>query len=421
MLYNLTRANEDLYTAMKRFIDRYQIRIAGKQFNIKREYEKKVAANYARKISELRNAIGQRAITVGFLVRENTKWSYESLYHQLTAHPDFTPLVLIADDGKILSDTAQNEKFFKDYNYRVIRKQSDFRKLHVDILFYEQAWFDLSGDFTPEQLSPYALTFYVPYALKVRHDANTLVPQSVFFKAVYRSFCFCRTDEKDLHDAGIFNTSIVGHPRTDAYLEPVRENPWKSTGKTRIIYAPHHSFANSYLKLGTWEWSGRHLLELARKSQDSTEWIFKPHPRFKYELTKLFKSEAKAQAIMDEWAEVSQLYDKGNYFDLFKTSDLMICDCLSFKMEWLPSGKPYIQLNSRYKDFYAFDEADYYTEHYYKADTTEDIDRLFNMLVHQKEDPLKEARQARAKDFPMGVATKIIRELEEIIRGSSGQ
>ncbi len=65
-----------------------------------------------------------------------------------------------------LGHTGANLLLFRDYRYAVIRNPSDIAAQGVDILFYEQTWFDLSGDFTPDRMSAYALTFYVPYLIE---------------------------------------------------------------------------------------------------------------------------------------------------------------------------------------------------------------------------------------------------------------
>ena len=44
----------------------------------------------------------------------------------------------------------------------------------------------------------------------------------------------------------------------------------------------------------------------------------------------------------NEWLKIGRIYDKGNYFDIFKTSDLLITDSISFRAEYLPTLKPII-------------------------------------------------------------------------------
>ncbi len=405
---------------VKKFIEKYRVRVLGLKFYVRRHFEELVAANYARHLQRLGQKLGQEKIRVGFLVRENVKWSYESLYHLLEADPDFEPLVLIKDEKMELCSVEKNCEFFRHYRHCVIRELADYVAQRVDILFYEQPWFDMFGDFTPDAVSEHSLTCYVSYALEPEVEPEIIQETQYFCKALHRSFAFNERICQEMEEYGIHNACAVGHPRMDAYLKPeATEVPWRSEGKVRIIYAPHHSFGHSVLKQSSWEWSGEHLLRLAQQSQGTTEWILKPHPRFQYELGRLLKSEQKAQEVMDAWAEVSCLYDRGNYFDLFKTADLMISDCLSFNIEWLPTRKPFIRLHSRYADARPFPGVDHYAEHYYHARTTAEIDRWFDMLVNRREDPALEARSLRAQEVHVGVAADILEMMRAELRAAA--
>ncbi len=394
---------------VRKFVDKYRVKILGIRFYVKRRFEPVVERNYAKHTERLKQKFGKEPIKVGFLVRENAKWSYESLYRLMEQDPDFEPLVVIKDDDFELARASNNLPFFKDYNHCVIRTLREYRKLGVDILFYEQPWYDICDDFTPDGVSAYSLTYYVPYAVESEAEPDVHGATSSFLKALTASFCFSEKMSQALRTYGIHNTHVVGHPRMDAYMTPeAATNPWRSEGKVRIIYAPHHSFGYSLLKQASWEWSGEHILKLAREHQDTTEWIFKPHPRFQYELGRLLQSEKKAQEVMDAWAAVSQLYNRGNYFDLFKTADVMISDCISFNIEWLPSHKPFIRLRAHYPDTRIFEAIEYYSEPYYHADSVADIDRYFDMLVNRHEDPNREARAERATEIQTGVASHIL-------------
>lgn len=370
---------------------------------------------YKKKIQQLHN---QDKINVGFLVRENSKWSYEKLFYKLKNNKRFNPIVLIVDTKHPVCDLNKNIEFFKKYKHCVIRDKNDFDKQNIDILFYEQPWFDLSGDFEPMNISKNALTFYVPYGVEPDLYDNIMQDCTQFYKHTYKSFIFSEQLIPDFGAYGITNVIPVGHPRFDAFLDKVdsKNNIWKSKDKVRIIYAPHHTFQGSLHMWASWEWNGQHILELAQKNQDKTEWIFKPHPRFKMALAELLKSETKANEVFDKWAKVSTLYDKGDYFDLFRTADIMISDCCSFKIEWLPTGKPFIQLLSHYENRQDYGKnTDYFSEQYYKADSLQDIDKFFDMLVNQHKDPLKRARMKLAKEIPLGATEQIYKTVCDIV------
>ena len=92
----------------------------------------------------------------------------------------------------------------------------------------------------------------------------------------------------------------------------------------------------------TFKENGKFILELAKK-YDETTWLFKPHPRFKFALLiNNVMTEDDINKYYNEWLKIGRIYDKGNYFDIFKTSDLLITDSISFRAEYLPTLKPII-------------------------------------------------------------------------------
>ena len=368
---------------------------------------KLLSNKYKRVIKKLQT---KDTINVGFLVRENCKWSYEKLFDKLKNNKRFNTIVLIVDTEHPLCDLDKNIEFFKKYKHCVIKNKHDFDKANIDILFYEQPWFDLDGDFEPGRIAKNTLTFYVPYGVEPDLYDNIMDFCASFYRNIYQSFVFSEQLRPDFLAYGITNVIPVGHPRFDAFLDTAepKNNIWKSKDKVRIIYAPHHTFQGSLHMWASWEWNGQHILELAQKNQDKTEWVFKPHPRFKFALSQLLKSADKAEEVFNQWAKVSTLYDKGDYFDLFKTADIMISDCCSFKIEWLPTGKPFIQLLSHYENRQDYGKnTDYFSAEYYKADSLQDIDRFFDMLVNQHKDPQKRARMALAQEIPLDATEQI--------------
>lgn len=363
----------------------------------------RVRDNYNKQITKLRT---KQKIRIGFLVWENSKWCYESLYNKFAKDDKFDVIVMIVEANNPVCDLIKNIHFFSNYNHCIIQNIQDFKKQNIDIVFYEQPWFALNGEFSPKTLSNTALTFYVPYAIQMDADnADIVTACSPFYKNVYMSFMFNKKILSNFKQYDIHNMIAVGHPKLDIYLHKSNYIP---KNKYRIIYAPHHSFSNSPLKWATWEWNGEHILELARNNQNNIEWVFKPHPRFQFELAKLLKSDKKAQKVFDDWAGVAKIYDKGNYFDLFQSADLMISDCGSFVLEWLPTEKPYIQLISQNPNASPRSETDeYYSSQYYKCNNLSDIDKYFNLLVNQHKDPRKARRIALSRDIRMGATQRI--------------
>ena len=368
--------------------------------------------NYKKKIRELSKS--KDKVKVVFLVSENDKWNGDSLYKKLDTDRRFTPIVLyvpLYSHLNNISNDSINRQFFMErgYSFAVVTNVDDLREHKPDIVFYQQPWDVLDGDLTPTNISQYALCLYFPYSI-----ATTIEHQAIwnscflFFKTLYCHFVFNIGVVEQFNIKGLYNIIATGHPKMDAYIVPINANPWKNTKKFKIVYAPHHSFSNTSLHWATFGWNGRELLEWAKAHTD-TEWIFKPHPLFRRAVIDIdIMSEDEINEYYNEWNKIGAIYDQGDYFDIFRTADLLITDCGSFLTEWLPTEKPCIHLLS---DNGAMKNRSFVHEkssmHYYKVRNLDELDATIEMLAVHREDPLAEARVQDAKTIPLDCAKNI--------------
>ena len=100
------------------------------------------------------------------------------------------------------------------------------------------------------------------------------------------------------------------------------------------------------------------------------------------------------QNYLSEWKNLdnANVYDKGEYFDVFKTSDLLITDCSSFLAEYYPSKKPIIFLNR--KDRAPFDAfGNIIKKGFYIANNFQEVEELLANIAQNKNDNLKKTRE----------------------------
>ena len=403
-----------VYKIISNLIPRKKWRHQFRDYYKRRNILKEININYQRHLSHLRQ---KSRIKVAFLVWENSKWSYDKIYQKLKTDNTFVPIVCLIKDTKFLCPFDQNKDFFKkkNYDYCIINNRTDLEKLKPEIVFYEQPWPVLGNELNPRHVSRFALCLYAPYNIELGPSNTIFSKTKPFYQRVYQTFVFNKVVQQNIAKYGVTNTICSGHPKLDAYADPISSKSiWKTHNKMRIIFAPHHSFRHTLQKWATYEWSGQPLLQLAHKYAKETEWIFKPHARLYLEMSNEFGKEY-ADTVFDQWAEISHLYDRGDYFDLFKTADLMISDCSSFKIEWLPTGKPYIHLVSNYPD--ADPEPplkSYFMKGYYWAHNPKELDDYFHQLVLRKQDPLKPVRQNLIKEIPLNASDFIVNYVKRL-------
>ena len=392
--------------------------------------------NYKKIFKKIKENSKNRKINVLFLVRENSKWTYESLYHEMEKSRLFSPIIAVSllrdvarGKDKTRNDLDSSYKFFKNKNYNVVKAYENKKFLNLktfnpDIIFYDQPW-DLPQKHNPFTVSSFALTAYCDYGLELFYNNDSY--RSNFHALLYKFFVDNKSNSKrynannlNRHD----NCISFGYPKLDTYLiesSIAEENIWKEPNKFKIIYAPHHSFEENGLNLATFRHNGYYILNLAKKHHLNTTWIFKPHPRLKYALIKNdIMTEKEINDYFDEWNKLGKIYDKGEYFDIFKTSDLMITDCCSFLGEYLPTKKPIIQLvNPKHKEFNVLGKK--ITSQNYKAHNNLELNKYFEAIVINKNDSLCENRIKLIPELidKKTSASKIIEYLTNEIEGNN--
>ena len=372
-----------------------------------------IQQRYSKIIKKLQNDFQTRKLKVVFLSSENSKWVYQSIYEEFSQNPHFEVQILVTVRETLLKKKyrfceweklAKNSyNFFKNQNMNVDfafdfkkKKFKDLKEFNPDIIFYEQPW-DLSKEQSIIKTSNYAISFYCSYGSCITNGKNEY--SEVFYKDVYTYFLDNVSVKNVLieHGCNPDSLTVSGQPKLDAYLKPVNESniQWKTKNQKRVIWAPHHSFyEESTLGFGTFEWNYKFLYDFA-KNHPEIEFILKPHPDLKRQIVRnnlMSISEMTEYFKMWEQLPNAQVYEMGNYFDIFRTSDLLITDCNSFLYEYLPTKKPVIQLISKNSVGHN-DYGQKIVSGYYKANTIEELEELVNKVLINGEDPLLSVRE----------------------------
>lgn len=392
--------------------DRERFRIFCNELDSRKNSEI-IRSNYANVLSSLQKEIKNRKLNVIFLNGENSKWAYQSLYEEFSNSPYFEPQVLIYGQTKLLKkkyefcnweeQAKKNYDFFKNKNMNVdfafdFEKKvfKDLKEFKPDIIFYEEPW-DLPEQFALIETSKYAVNFYCPYGSCITNGRNEY--SEVFYKDVYTYFIDNPSIKDVLLAFGFSENALVvsGQLKLDAYLKPVDPSAivWKTENKKRVIWAPHHSFfEKSTLNFGTFDWNYQFIYDFA-KNHPEIEFILKPHPELKRQIVRNnLMSINEMTEYFNRWENLpnAQIYAMGNYFDMFRASDLLITDCNSFLYEYLPTKKPVIQLiNKKSVGHNSFGKK--IISGYYKARNLEELETVINSVLINQEDPLLTVRE----------------------------
>jgi hypothetical protein len=356
----------------------------------------------------------KKLIRIVFLVSENQKWNCSSLYDEFRDSDIFVPKIAVTKlERSSLEVHKENLRFFKDRNYTVVdaydahkNKGISLRKLNADIIFAQQP-----GGLIKNQglisLALAGLICYIPYGLMVANN-NKNHYGLVFNKILWKYFApnnlikelYLKTSKWTRDEKVV----VTGHPKLDDFrLKKNTKNDLdviKNDGKKVVIFAPHHSVERrSSLQYATFTWNGNQMLEYARLNPN-IYFIFKPHPRLRYSLISSGLMESvEVEKYYDNWSRLdnSQVYDAGEYFDLFNCSDVMITDSGSFLAEYLLTERPIIlPINPKSKGYNKFGAE--LVKSYYQVNDFNQLKTTLDSLLNGS-DPLKANRVALIEKY----------------------
>lgn len=371
-----------------------------------------VDKNYSNLVEKLRQECKERPLKIIFLNSELSKWSYQSLYEELSKNPKFELEIILTVKNTLLKnkykfldykkslETSYN--YFKNKNMNVSfgfdfdkKKYLSLKQFNPDIIFYEQSGFvHKSQDIYAT--SKYALSFYCSYGSSTTKGRNEY--DLGFLDKVYRYYLDNQSTKDFLLNYGFKKEQLVvsGALKLDAYRKEINlENKIWKTDKKRIIWAPHFSFfKGSVLNFGTFDWNYKFFLDYI-KSHPEYEFIVKPHPDLKRQIVRIhFMTQGEVTRYFDELNSLEnvQIFEGTSYFDMFRCSDLLITDSNSFLSEYLPTEKPVIHLIN--KNSVGFNEyGQKIVSGYYNAKNIDEIRDLIDKLLIKNDDNLLETRR----------------------------
>lgn len=361
----------------------------------------------------------QGPVRVGFVVCDPAKWSAGPLFDSLAADPGFSVALhcTLSDTGLRLpaearaAQFAKTKTFFEQIGptgadlYDPVRDHlTELSAEETDLVFIQQPWG--MQDLPRRLLRKGILSAYIHYGYAIISN-----DRMQFGLPDFHRFLWLYVAPSDIHRQEIlagaappYDVLVAGHPKLDVYATPAPArssvSEWarpQDADRKRVIFAPHHTLDNS-LKMGTFAWSGPAMLDLVRKYPD-VDFLLKPHPNLALAMERGGPQSAQQFA---EWlaawaaeANTSQ-FTSGHYFDLFRSSDLMITDSGSFLAEYLPTGRPILRLTR--PDAAPMNTAGQaLLPAFYTADDGEQLGAAVHDLLIAQNDPLAGLRMEKAK------------------------
>lgn len=304
-------------------------------------------------------------VKISFILYDSSMWCGDYLYQLLRNDPLFDVEVVLSKRSDMISDTA--EKAFQEganklkeagLNIRVINS-GDSYVADADILFFLTPYFNvLNSGLSLENLPVTKLICYVDYGIEISNGGTAT--DILMRKFIWKEFVDTESHLQDIQEktyrkgAGEIYT---GYPRMDTfYIADKPKYQWKTANPhaKKFIWAPHWSINDGVL-YATFHKNWKFFYEYAKSHSDTTAWVVKPHPNLLDSAVKagIFKDEDEFSDYLKAWNELPNAkVETGAYYqDIFKTSDAMILDSVSFTAEYMYAHKPELFLTRNTDNF----------------------------------------------------------------------
>lgn len=352
---------------------------------------------------------GQK-IRVGFYIVQ--VFQYASIYEEMLKSEFFEPFIVVVPDfaRKEINLEVMNKVYDSlSSKYQAVYKGYDEQNDQyidfadkLDIVFFSNPYDSMAhpNHFIWHMLQKDILTCFQSYAYLIADWSRTHVMASPFWNACWRVFVDSYENYDDLIRHNIrkgANAYIVGYAKMDK-LASIK---CKNKTRKQILLCPHHTINSKELDLSNFLTYSDLFLELP-KLYPEIDFIFRPHPLLKYNLTKYW-GESKTNKYYDQIVAYSNaIYDNSeDYLETFANSDAMIHDCGSFTAEYLFTSKPCCYMLKNVDDikrkFLPIGQK--CLDNYYKAFNKNDILNFIENVVIKNIDPIKSQRDKFSQEL----------------------
>ncbi len=315
--------------------------------------------NDNKNIEVLRN---KSIINVGFVTYTSTTWNVDQLCKLLNENEKFHVDIIV---GHRPVDKEFTEKEYRDaisyfsaLGYSTIQA-SDIEEIsNYDILFCLDPGPLKEKNINLFNLPLKIMILHTSYSFMLAGNKEKIGAWMYHLSYKYYTDSIFYKKEIEKYKYSTNNVEFFGFPKMDQYYFV---DFIKRTNKKIIIYAPHHSVNYSRYKSATFNDNYLTMLELAKKYSETTFWIYKPHPLLRDSSVhaNIFSDIDEYDNYENQWRLLSNadVVSVGDYFPIFKESDGMITDSVSFLAEYQFTHKPLLLLQSGLEEYNEFGES----------------------------------------------------------------
>jgi len=247
------------------------------------------------------------------------------------------------------------------------------RELAPDYVFINYPWQrNYQPGYRVEKLTEFTRVCYVPYYSMplVNEPGDQGVASHLYEQRSHQLASLIFTQDAALLDAfatterGDGYIHLTGSPKIDRLMALANDGvgTWPITASEpgpnrlaagrpfRVVWAPHHSYSAAWLNFGMFAQTHREMLTLALRHPE-IDFVLRPHPfLFGTLVDRAVLTQTELDNWLEDWNDLSNtaIHTDGEYATLFKATDLLVTDGISFIGEYpLVTGRPSVFLENR--------------------------------------------------------------------------
>ena len=302
-------------------------------------------------------------VKFAFVTYTSSMWNLNYL-HQLLCEDCRYDVDVVVGRFSIKDESAREKeynetiKYFKDLKYSIIEAENIKDISEYDVLFYLTPFAFFDDNINLKNVPTNVLLLHASYSYMLAGNMRKL--EIPLYHLVYRYYTDTDFYQKMISKLKFYtgNAVYLGFPKMDYFYQAQCQ---KRSTKKIIIYAPHHSVNYTKFKAATFEDNHNEILELAKEYIDTTYWIYKPHPLLRAHSVEagIFSSVDEYDIYEEKWRQLqnAEVISAGEYFSIFKESDAMITDSVSFLAEYQFTHNPLLLLKSEKEEYNNFGQS----------------------------------------------------------------
>ena len=184
---------------------------------------------------------------------------------------------------------------------------------------------------------------------------------------------------------GSRNCTVTGYPKFDDLLMSACRRSSNSTDSFHLIWAPHYSYQDNWLRFGAF-WDVAEYLFASASENSGLKITLRPHPALLEKIR--LEPDPRLSSFVYNWQALPNtvLSEEADYSQLFANADAMLTDGLSFISEYQLFDKPLL-FYAR-SDSIGFNEAgNKLLDGVYRVHTQDELDKTLNLILNGSENP----------------------------------